>query len=424
MAVKKLALFSVAGPGLLFAATSIGSSHLVQSTRAGALYGTTMIAIIIVVNLIKFPAFRFANDVYPASGLTLIDAYRKQGKWVVNVILAIALSTMLFVASALSLLSAGLLKVTAPVINMPTYWLAAIIVLISCLIVSFGRYSILEKVIKVLIIVMTVITVLAAVLAIPKIDWGTQEVFSAGSLDVAGWMFIAALIGWMPVPLDAGVWQSLWTKAKSEQLGGARPVHAFRFDFNIGFFGALFLAVCFVLIGAGLMHSREIIPESNSVAFSTQLIDLYVFAFGSYVAPIIGIAAFLTIYSSLLAVFDAGPRLLDYLYRDFRAPKNNTSADTENSVSFVFYGVLAALFIGSTIVNMFLLKSLTAFLDMAATIAFVTAPLIAFFNHRAIISDFIPQEYRPGSLMRLISIFCIIAMAAFAATYLYLRFVL
>ena len=30
------------GPGLLFAAAAVGTSHLVQSTRAGAAYGLTL----------------------------------------------------------------------------------------------------------------------------------------------------------------------------------------------------------------------------------------------------------------------------------------------------------------------------------------------------------------------------------------------
>ncbi len=36
---------SLLGPGLLFAATSVETSHLVQSTRAGALYGLALLLI-------------------------------------------------------------------------------------------------------------------------------------------------------------------------------------------------------------------------------------------------------------------------------------------------------------------------------------------------------------------------------------------
>ena len=39
--------FKTLGPGILFATTAIGVSHLVQSTRAGAEYGFTLIGFVL-----------------------------------------------------------------------------------------------------------------------------------------------------------------------------------------------------------------------------------------------------------------------------------------------------------------------------------------------------------------------------------------
>ena len=47
------------GPGLLFAGAAVGVSHLVQSTRAGASFGLSILIIVILANIIKFPGFRF-----------------------------------------------------------------------------------------------------------------------------------------------------------------------------------------------------------------------------------------------------------------------------------------------------------------------------------------------------------------------------
>ena len=49
------------GPGILFASTAIGVSHLVQSTRAGAKYGFGLLIFIIIANLFKYPFFEFAS---------------------------------------------------------------------------------------------------------------------------------------------------------------------------------------------------------------------------------------------------------------------------------------------------------------------------------------------------------------------------
>ena len=45
------------GPGLIFAGTSIGVSHVVQSTRAGADYGFALVWAVILANVFKFPFF-------------------------------------------------------------------------------------------------------------------------------------------------------------------------------------------------------------------------------------------------------------------------------------------------------------------------------------------------------------------------------
>ena len=49
--------FKTLGPGILFATTAIGVSHLVQSTRAGAEYGFALIGFVLMANILKYPFF-------------------------------------------------------------------------------------------------------------------------------------------------------------------------------------------------------------------------------------------------------------------------------------------------------------------------------------------------------------------------------
>ena len=56
---KKLQKF---GPGIIFASTAIGVSHLVQSTRAGAEYGFTLIIFILMANIFKYPFLSLEQD--------------------------------------------------------------------------------------------------------------------------------------------------------------------------------------------------------------------------------------------------------------------------------------------------------------------------------------------------------------------------
>jgi len=50
------------GPGLLFAGAAIGVSHLVQSTRAGADFGFSLLWVLILSNIIKYPFFFYLDQ--------------------------------------------------------------------------------------------------------------------------------------------------------------------------------------------------------------------------------------------------------------------------------------------------------------------------------------------------------------------------
>ena len=50
------------GPGILMATAAIGGSHLVASTQAGAIFGWQLFWLILVVNVLKYPFFRFGIE--------------------------------------------------------------------------------------------------------------------------------------------------------------------------------------------------------------------------------------------------------------------------------------------------------------------------------------------------------------------------
>lgn len=413
---------AILGPGLLFAATSVGTSHLVQSTRAGALYGLALLSAIILVNLLKYPAFRFASDYFPATGTSILEAYRRQGKVVLVVFAAITLTTLLFAVSVLALMSAGLLAVVLNT-TFSIKFLALGLIVVTAAILIYGHYRALERISKVLVALMAVGTLILTAVAVPGLSSNVTFELVPTGLDYAGLMFVAALIGWMPIPLDASVWQSLWAKANAESHGSRNTMAESRFDFNLGFFGTIALAICFLIIGATLVHEQGLELPPDAQGLSTQLIDLYTKVFGPFAKQIVGMLAFAVIFSSLLTAMDAFPRTLSSLFRRLKGidERNDTHILTETSPSYI--GTIIGMIIGAVLTYRYFLTSVTALVDLAATVAFVVAPVIAYLNHRAITSITVPAEHRPGKLFRRYSAFCILALSAFAIGYLYLRFV-
>lgn len=72
-------LSKIIGPGVIFAASAVGVSHLVQSTRAGAVYGFAMLVFALAGLLAKYPAFLFAPSYAAATGKSILSSYRNQG---------------------------------------------------------------------------------------------------------------------------------------------------------------------------------------------------------------------------------------------------------------------------------------------------------------------------------------------------------
>ena len=98
------------GPGLLFASTAIGVSHLVQSTRAGADYGFALVAFIVAANVFKFPFFEYGSRYANVTGESIIDGYKRIGKWMLWLYFFVVVCTMFFVTSAVGFVTSGFMK--------------------------------------------------------------------------------------------------------------------------------------------------------------------------------------------------------------------------------------------------------------------------------------------------------------------------
>ena len=97
--VERSRFWSAFGPGLLWAATAIGISHLVQSTRAGALAGFGLSGVILLALILKYPFFEYGPRYAAATGTSLVEGYRRIGTWALWLYLAITLLTAALLAA-------------------------------------------------------------------------------------------------------------------------------------------------------------------------------------------------------------------------------------------------------------------------------------------------------------------------------------
>ncbi len=412
------------GPGVLFAGAAVGVSHLVQSTRAGAGYGLALVPAVIIANLVKYPAFRVGPHYAAATGTSLLEGYRKQGRWALAIYALLTVGTMFTVLAAVSVVCAGLLKALLHLSASPIVLSAALIFACATLL-ALGRYHWLDRINKIVVATLTLSTLVATVLCIPRVDWSHAALFpSRSELDKPAIVFIAGLWGWMPSAIDVAVWQSLWGLARRRDTGHTPSLRDALLDFEIGYWGTAVLALCFLIMGAGVMHKSGVPFASSAGGFAAQVISLYATALGEWARPLIGLAAFAVMFSTTLTVVDGFPRALSVLVLRFYAPEVPGESTSEQSRARITYWLsLGVLSIGAILVLALLLSSLSAMVDLATTLSFLTAPILAWLNHRAITAPEIPEGYRPSGRFRAASLVGVVILAAFALYYLYLRFV-
>ena len=406
------------GPGLLFAGTAIGLSHLVQSTRAGAVYGLAIGGVILLIHVLKYPLFRFGAYYTVTAGESLIEGYRRQGVFAVWLLLGAMLCYMFFAVGAVGMLAAALIQ-TVFGFEADARIFGAGILISGVVFLLVGRYHWLDLVNKALIAVLAVSTFAAALLSLPRLQWSMLTV-PPEQLDLRLLLFVAALGGFMPVSTDSSAWQSVWTLAKARDAGVRPRLGSVLLDFNIGYCGSAFFAICFLVMGAAMMNQSGVEPAAEVVPFAAQLVGLYEAALGAWALPLIGASVISVMLTTALAGLDALPRVLVAITRVLRGEPLGTVTDVQLDGTLAYRAYVILLAAGAILATFLMGASFRTFLDFGTTVAFLVAPVIAILNHRAVFGPAVPQELHPGRGMWLWSMIGIGAFVTFTVTYLVL----
>ena len=392
------------GPGLLFAGAAIGVSHLVQSTRAGADFGWGLLWALLLINFFKYPFFQYGPRYAQATGETLLDGYYKLGKGYLWAYFFVNIATMFTIQSAVTVVTAGLASKLFGITSNIVYWSIMITVFCGVLLI-IGRYQLLDKFIKIIIISLAISSVLAVTIAFVKNDnsLSFQQVFPEGT----GLLFLIAFLGWMPAPLDISIWHSIWTLEKNKSQQNKTTLKESLFDFNVGYIATTFLAICFVGLGALVMFDSGLEFSSKGGVFAGQLIELYTSNLGEAAYGLIAIAAFSTMLSTTITTLDASPRAMSKTIQ--------LLFDRLDSSYFLWLLILS---IGTIGIFLFLLSEMGKLVQIATVLSFITAPLYAFLNYRLVISKQMPDKFRPNRELRILSIIGLLFLSGFTLFYL------
>ncbi len=406
------------GPGILFASTAIGVSHLVQSTRAGAEYGFLLLGFVILATLLKYPFFEFSSRYANVTGTSIIDGYNRLGKPALLLYFVITIASMFFVTAAVGFVTAGFLENLFQ-IDFLGSWPIVILFGICTGVLVIGKYQTLDGLIKIIGSVLVISTILAFVLAL--VNGPVEEINEITPPEIwtqAGIFFLIALMGWMPMPVDISSWHSLWTVARIKQTNFKPKLKETLLDFNLGYLVTGILAIIFVTLGAYIFFGTgQELPNNNSL-FAHNVVTLFTETIGHWSYLIIAASAFSIMFGTIIAVFDGYSRSVErvtYLLR-----KNNNKKEKKFKKPYNLS--IFSLVVGSLIVVFLFENKLKELVDFATMISFLIAPIIAIFNLKLVTGKYLVTDAHPPIWLKTLSYAGIIFLIGFALLFLTTRF--
>ncbi len=416
--MNKNNLLKTIGPGILFASTAIGVSHLVQSTRAGATYGFALMWAVLLANIFKYPFFEFGSRYANATGPSILDGYQRIGTWMLILYFLITLGSMFFISGAVGFVTAAFmenlfgLQGTFGIENFTSLLLFTVCIAI----LLFGNYKALDSLIKLIGSVLLISTIVAFVIAVGKGPVEKIPQFVVPEVwNEQGLIFIIALMGWMPTALDLSTWNSLWTIERVKQTGYKPTLEETLFDFNFGYIVSVFLAICFVTLGAYLVYGSGVEMPTASHLFANKVVSLYTETIGSWSYFIIAAAAFCIMFGTSIAVFDGYARSLERSV-ELLFFENDTTIRGGSSV--IYKISLLVVGIGAYIIIAKFTQNLKQLVDLATTISFLISPLIAIVNFRLVSSKYVRQDAVPPKWLKVLSYCGILFLTAFSILYI------
>ncbi|MGB7932379.1 MAG: Nramp family divalent metal transporter [Gammaproteobacteria bacterium] len=301
------------GPGIVIAATGLGAGDLIAASVAGAKYGIAILWAAIVGALLKFTLNEGLARWQLATGTTLLEGWVRRLPRFWSVYFFVYLLLWSFIVAG-ALMSATGLAVHALVPAISVEAGGAVQSLLAALLVLFGRYRLLEAMMKFFIALMFAVVLYCAVALQP--DWGSilgaivAPRFPEGSV-----FFLLGVIGGVGgsvTLLSYGYW------IRERGWSGSAQLRQVRVDLLLAYGLTGLFGIAIMIISAGvspgvLSGSEMVLAVATRMGVTVGNAGKWCFLIGFWGA----------VFSSMLGVWQGVP----YLFADFVHEWRNTEGE-------------------------------------------------------------------------------------------------
>ncbi len=444
-------IWSLLGPGILLAATSVGASHLVLSPRAGMLFGPTLLWLVLAAHVLKYPAFEFGPRYALATGDSLLTGYARvpgPRRWALVVFALFTALQGVGVTVAVTSITAAVLVVSVGHLSLAAW--GTVVVTVSLFLLVVGRFSAMEVINKLMMATLAVVTVVAFLARpAPPAAW-THLVLP--TLPEGAIVLAAAMVGWLPTGIDVSIWHSLWAlkvrarwERNSPEPNGperngperngperngpgetvideaarrrARQRALLRgglLDMRAGYGLSFVLALCFLVLGMwvsgvlgggmvsmwksqGLTHAAAAPPDGANVAVAIS--HAYGTVLGRWIIPAFLITAFFGMFSTTYVVMDGFPRALAETMR-LLSPTRRKDPAFWSAPYWILLGVVWL----SVVLILWLWPKPVALITAAALMSLAVSPLYYALNYYCVTRHVKDPALAPGRFLRVLAL--------------------
>ncbi|MDA0564141.1 Nramp family divalent metal transporter [Streptomonospora sp. S1-112] len=317
------------GPGIVAAATGVGSGDLVATLVAGENYGYALLWAVIVGCIVKISLAEATGRWHLATGTTIFDGWRSLGLWTF-VFFAPYIVIWGFVYGATAMSATALpLAAMFPAVPLPVF---AIIAGISGLVfVWFNQYPVFEKVMTVLVGVMFVTVVGLAVYLVPNLGGmatGLVPTVPEGSL-----FNTLGLIGGVGGTITMAAY-GFWVNAKGWR--DSTWIKMMRMDNRVAYITTGVFVLAMLVVGAELLRPMQVALADGDQGLIT-LAEVLREEFGPVVSILFLIGFFAAAYTSLIGVWHGVSLMFADFVRKLRGKPSIPVEERETSKEFRAY---------------------------------------------------------------------------------------
>lgn len=399
--------FRALGPGILMASAAVGGSHIVSSAQAGAIYGWQLALMIILINVFKYPFFRFGSQYTMENNKSLIEGYAEKGKGWLTVFFILNVFSAIVNTAGVGILCAAILYNISPNgFGLTISQLTTIIIVIIWAMLLIGGYKFLDTLAKWVMTSLTIATVVAVVIALFKHREYAPDFVAPSPWQMAALPFIVSLMGWMPCPIEISAINSMWQVEKRKQVDDMSLDDAM-FDFNVGYISTAILAIVFVALGALIQYGSGEEVLSASAAYIAQFVNMYASVLGDWSRLLITFIAFLCIFGTVITVVDGYSRANDETLRLLLGKK-------ETSKKSLAIWISLTSIISLIIVYMFS-GNVATMLRFAMIASFITTPFFALLNYTLVNN----KHHQVKKWLKVMSIIGLVYLFGFALFFIF-----